>query len=287
MTTAIQTMTRTMDPVQFIADQQDTYTDHVKHFTGWIHAEGRDLDRESVIEYYQVLKASDLSAGTQRVKRQALKKRLRQLARAGGIGSDLSANMEQFLRDLDREGATKAPTIQQVPIERGKYMDSSEYERVLSACRGDRQAMIIRFLWTTGARVSEMIGIRRSDWQIEEERVLLRVTGKGSKERVLRIPRDLFDEIRDVFRGEEWLFETGNGRPYNRTYVSNQVARVTKRAIGRSLRAHSLRHSFATRTIRTTGKIEATSRYLGHSSPSITMQFYCHESLDDGELFGN
>jgi integrase len=268
-------------------DQQDgdTYGYHVRDFTTWLRNTGGELDRQAVIDYFMHLGRSDFAAGTVRVKRQAVKKRLRQLARAGGLGSDLSANVDQFLKDIDREGATKAPSIQPAPIERSKYLTADEYERVVAACRGPRQTMLIRFLWATGCRVSEMLGIRRSDWKVEEERVLIKVTGKGNKERVVRIPRALFDQIRDVFRGELYLFETANGRPYHRSYVSNQIAKVTARAIGRSVRAHALRHSFATRQIKRTGKIEAVSRYLGHSSPAITMSFYVHESLDDGELF--
>ena len=115
--------------------------------------------------------------------------------------------------------------------------------------------------------------------------MFLRVTGKGNKERAVRIPRELFVEIRAEFRGEEHMFETRNFHPYNRCYVTSQVAKVSARAINRSVRAHALRHSFATRQIRRTGKIEAVSRYLGHSTPAITMSYYVHESLDDGELF--
>ena len=276
----------TVSMLEFIQDQEhDSYGYHVREFTGWIRDQGRELDRDTVIDYFRHLNASDYAAGTKRIKRQALKKRLRQLARAGGLGSDLSRNLDQFLTDLDREGDTKAPSVQSAPIERSRFITPDEYDRVLSACKGPRQYLLIKFLWTTGCRVSEMTGIRRSDWKVEDERVTLRVVGKGNKERTVRIPRALFDDIRKTFRGELYLFETANGREYNRSYVSNQIAKVSKRAIGRSIRAHALRHSFATRQIRRTNKIEAVSRYLGHSTPAITMSFYVHESLDDGELF--
>ena len=66
--------------------------------------------------------------------------------------------------------------------------------------------------------------------------------------------------------------------------MSNQVAEIMRRSIGRSVPAHALRHSFAARQIQRSGKIEAVSRYMGHSTPAITMGYYVHESLDDGEL---
>ncbi len=276
----------TTDAMAFIEAQDgDNYGYHVRAFTTWLRESGRPLDRAAIVDYFTDLNASEYAAGTKRIKRQAVKKRLRQLARAGGLGSDLSRNLDQFLTDLDREGGTAAPKAQAAPIDRGRFMTPDEYQRVLAACRGPRQTELIRFLWATGCRVSEMTGIRRADWKAEDDRVLIRVVGKGNKERTVRISREHFDRIRSVFRGELYLFETGNGRAYNRNYVSNQIAKVTRRALGRALRAHSLRHSFATRTIGRTGKIQAVSSYLGHSSPAITMSYYVHESLDDGELF--
>ncbi len=53
----------------------------------------------------------------------------------------------------------------------------------------------------------------------------------------------------------------------------------------RLLGAHALRHSFAARSDRRTGKTQALSQYLGHSSVAITMSIHVHESPDDGELF--
>ena len=261
----------------------DTYGYHVREFLSWIG--GRDLVPETVLEYYEHLADSDYSPGTVRIKRQALKKRLRQLARAHGLGSQWSVDLDQFLKDADREGEHKAPKVQTAPIDRSRYLTEDEYRLVLNACRGPKQESIIRFLWTTGCRVSEMTGIKLSDCEVQEDRVLILVTGKGNKSRKVRISPALYDELRQVFDGKRYLFETSGRKPLHRVYCSDTIAKVTRRALGRALRAHSLRHSFATRMIRQTGKIEGTSRYLGHSSPAITMSFYVHESLDDGDLF--
>ncbi len=101
-----------------------------------------------------------------------------------------------------------------------------------------------------------------------------------------RVTRELFAEIRAACRGEEYLFETAGGKPYRRSYVSGQIAKITQYAIGRRLSAHKLRHSFATRMVAKTGKIAAVSTYLGHSSVSTTLNLYVHEELGDAELLG-
>jgi integrase/recombinase XerD len=265
----------------------DHYQYHIRQFVDWMRERGGDLSREAIIDYFADLNNSDYSNGTKRIKRQALKKRLRQLAQYGGIGSDLSVNLEQFLRDLDRETRTKAPKVNTHHVDRERYLTKDEARQVVAACRGPRQTMIIKFLWATGARVSELIGIRLGDCKKTGDTVHIRVVGKGNKERWLKISAELYDRIRSVFRGEQYLFETGHGKPYHRTYISNQIAKVTQRAVGRPMRAHSMRHSFATRKIKEGVQIGYVSRYLGHSSLSITSDMYDHGEIETGDLVGD
>ncbi len=100
---------------------------------------------------------------------------------------------------------------------------------------------------------------------------LIRITGKGNKEREVRIARRLHEELRDEYTGSVYLFETRGGRPLRREYVTHELRRVAIRAIERHTFAHALRHSFASETIRQTGKVEGTRRYLGHSDPATTV----------------
>lgn len=261
----------------------DNYRYHVRQFVEWLG--GRDLTAEAVQAYFVALNDSQYSAGTKRVKRAAVKKRLRQLARMGGLGSDISRNLDQFLKDLDAEPATKAPKVNTVEVGSEKVVSHEEYLLLVHHARSRRQVAFIKFLWATGCRVSEMCGIRRGDWDLGEKAVRIRVNGKGSKERWVRIPRGLFDEIRAIFAGEEWLFETSGGKALRRSYVSDQIARLGRDILRRKISAHTFRHTFATRMIRETRKVQAVSKYLGHSSPSITLSMYVHEELDDAELF--
>jgi len=274
--------------IQFIESLEgDHYHYHIRQFTDWIRQHGRELDREAIIDYFADLNRSDYSAGTKRIKRQAVKKRLRQLSRFNGLGSELNTNLDQFLRDLDSETKTKAPKINSHHVNRERYLTKAEAMQVVASCRGPRQTMIIKFLWATGCRVSELIGIRLGDCKQTGDVVNIRVVGKGNKERWIKVSSHLFDQIRSVFTGEQWLFETGHGKPYNRSYISNQIAKVTQRATGRRLRAHALRHSFATHKIREGTPLSYVSKYMGHSSLSITADMYDHGAIDTSELVGD
>ena len=90
--------------------------------------------------------------------------------------------------------------------------------------------------------------------------------------------------IGTTFAGERWLFETENGTQHDRSYISHVIERQSKRAIGKMVGAHALRHSAATVLISRTNKAQAVSEYLGHSDPATTLRFYVHESLTDADL---
>ena len=68
------------------------------------------------------------------------------------------------------------------------------------------------------------------------------------------------------------------------SYVSNQIAKLGRHILGRRISAHTFWHSFATRKIKETAKIQAVSEYLGHSSVAITLSLYCHDELSEEDL---
>ena len=70
---------------------------------------------------------------------------------------------------------------------------------------------IVRFLYATGCRISEALGVRLTDCHVNGG-VTVEVTGKGGKARKVRLARALFDEMRQTFNGSTWLFESGKGK---------------------------------------------------------------------------
>jgi site-specific recombinase XerD len=147
-----------------------------------------------------------------------------------------------------------------------------------------RTALIIKFLASTGCRVSEMIGIGVNDVKVKDSAVEVSVMGKGRKARTVLISKADYEAIQTTFKGTTMLFETIHRNPYNRTNITKSLGNISKRALGKHVYAHLLRHSFATNMIRKTRKVQAVSEYLGHSDVAITLSMYTHESLTLGEL---
>jgi len=276
--------------VSTLTAPNDSYSYAIKPFAAYIVARGEtEVTIEAIRDYFTELNTSDYSPSTVRVRRQAVKDRVRRTF--AHATEDMRRHVETELQELDRDPATKCPGAKAPAVSTERVLTDREYMAVLAACRSRKQALFIETLATTGARVSELTGIRPGDATVNGNVVTLQLRGKGNKRmsykpREVYISKRLYEAIRDEFRGETYLFETGGGKAYRRTYISNQIARITRKAIGRELRAHSLRHTFATNTIKKTGRLSAVSRYLGHSSVRVTEQFYDHDQLDAADILG-
>ncbi len=146
-----------------------------------------------------------------------------------------------------------------------------------------RVRLIAETLYQTGARVSEIVGLRRDHVKLSGH-VELRLFGKGSKERQATITPELYRRILATFPAGEFLFTTGQGNPYRRTYITREIDRAAKRVLGRSVTAHVLRHSRATDLIESTGKVKGVARMLGHTSEATTLRYYVKQSLTEEEL---
>ncbi len=186
---------------------------------------------------------------------------------------------------LIREGIKKIKNIKQATcaVSRDKVLDLNELE-LLKEKTSERNALFIEFLSLTGCRVSEMINIQYRDCKQLYNRCEIGVIGKGGKARKVLIPERLFNEIRDTFKGRNYIFETAGGKPYRRQYISDRIKKLGKRHLKKNISAHSMRHTFATRKIKSTGNLKGVSVYLGHASTKTTGDMYDHNQLTWAEL---
>jgi len=284
---------RTADLHAFLvsaARVSDNYRYHIREFVRFADELETDELAEAVTTYFRYLNQQSYAASTIRCKRQAVKDRLRREMAKPIYTDEQRAVFEYRLRELDRDPETKPPSGGSVSGAM-KTLSATEYQNLLLSARSERQKRFIEFLWTTGTRISEMCGIRVSDLVLEGNVVSIRIRGKGNKraaykERVVYITKAMRDRIDETFTGSQYLFETKGGRPYDRSYVSNQIAKLTTHVLGRRLSAHKFRHSFATRKIQETGRYKAVSNYLGHSDVRITLQIYAHDTFSPADVLG-
>lgn len=194
----------------------------------------------------------------------------------------------------------------------------SEVERVIDAAGGFgstdavslRDRALVEFLYATGARVSEAVGLKFEDIDLAES--VVRLSGKGQKQRLVpigkcavRALRDYLDKARPILASRAQkseasaksrlnsslnsssksanthvIFLNKRGKSLSRQSAWEAISRAGKMAkIGKELHPHTLRHSFATHLISGGADVRTVQELLGHASVTTT-QIYTHISPD-------
>ncbi|HOW70389.1 MAG TPA: site-specific tyrosine recombinase XerD [Phycisphaerae bacterium] len=147
-----------------------------------------------------------------------------------------------------------------------------------------RDRAILELFYATGLRVSELVGLRLGDVQLEIG--YLRCLGKGSKERVVPIGshaikalteylRDLRPQLADG-RPTDRVFLSRTGKSLDRTNCWRMVAKYARRmGVPGKLSPHTLRHSFATHMLAGGADLRVVQEILGHADITTT-QIYTH-----------
>ncbi len=223
---------------------------------------------------------------------------LRRTRSAATVNQALAAGRKAFLQaaealglpskeiSLIRGALGEIPAVKKAPPD--VSVVSPEERLALLAALPLRVRLVAETLYVTGARVSEVLTVRRDQVKAQGANgaVELRLYGKGGKERTARIPAELYKRILQVFPKGTYLFESSHKKHFRREYISREIARAARRELGRSVSAHVLRHSRATDLLASTKRIKAVSRLLGHSDEATTLRYYVHDAFSDEDLFG-
>lgn len=218
--------------------------------------------------------------------------------RKSSVGRKLSA-VKGFFRFLLRRGVIAGdPTAgvatpkkeQQLPV----HLTVDDMFRLLDSPPADtpagrRDRALLEVLYSCGLRVSELVGL---DWaDVDSSLALVRVRGKGGKERLVPIGRTALDAlaayracIPDLCprrrRDERAVFVNCRGGRLTTRSVARLVDRyVLRSGIAAKASPHALRHSFATHLLNAGADLRAIQELLGHASLSTT-QKYTHVNLD-------
>jgi integrase/recombinase XerC len=154
-----------------------------------------------------------------------------------------------------------------------------------------RDRALLETLYSTGARVSELVGINLEDLRASEGLVHLR--GKGRKERIVPIGEVALQAIQAYLdqqplidsrdsttkRLSSPVFRNSRGGRLTTRSVARIVARYSARLAGGSVSPHTLRHSFATHLLDEGADLRSIQEMLGHTSLSTT-QKYTHLATD-------
>ena len=179
------------------------------------------------------------------------------------------------------------------------YLEPEQIEQLIVAAPNPRDALLVRLLWRTGIRVSELINIRIQDIDFGNRAIVIKVQklrkrdGKAiERRRVIPIDQGTLDMVREYLEWRRQFPYKGDLLfPITRQRVDQIFWRLGRRAgitrVGdptisqhTKLHPHVLRHSFAIHCIKRGMSVERLQKVLGHQSP-ITTSVYLQFSLGD------
>ena len=169
-----------------------------------------------------------------------------------------------------------------------KFLDLDEVDRLLaqpdvSTPRGLRDKALIEMLYATGMRVSELVGVKPGDLNLDEG--YLTCIGKGDKQRLVPIGHDAATWVRRYMRdgrpqllhkrSSPWLFVNArDGGSLSRVGFWKVLKEYGIRAgVNRDISPHVLRHSFATHLLERGADLRAIQVMLGHAKCDVTQVY--------------
>lgn len=256
------------------------YERDVRAFTEWLARGGVDdlrrVDRRRLRRYLAYLDTRSYARRTISRKMSSLRRFFDWARRAGHIDSDPTVG-------LSTPGASR--TLPSVLTDRDLASLLGDTESAASAepdsARRRRDDAVLELLYGSGLRVSEVCSLNLDS--VDVERALVRVWGKGEKERIVPLSDPCVDALRHHLAGategaeapESPLFLNARGNRIG----PRDVRRILDRRAPSPTHPHALRHTFATHLLDGGADLRTVQELLGHADVSTT-QIYTHVSKE-------
>ncbi len=236
--------------------------------------ENEHINHKTAREYLAHLQAKGLSRATMARKLAALRSYVKFLCREGILDNNPIAAVSTPKQDKRLPKFLYPPEIEML-------MGAPDIQTTL----GSRDRAIMETLYAAGLRVSELVGMDMRDIDFEEE--MIKVMGKGSKERIVPLGREAKKALLHYMNRRAKLLsrnkKTSEAVFLNR-YAERLSARSVRNIINKYMQAaaltqqispHTMRHSFATHLLNAGADLRSVQELLGHVKLSTT-QIYTH-----------
>ena len=257
------------------------YRTDLKNFITWLSLLSNkrlsddliNAHRDTIVKYLSELEAREISARSRARLLSSLRGFYAYLLREKKIEVDPVA-----LIDAPKLGRSLPKTLTEEDVE--SLLDAPDTSTLL----GLRDRVLLEVLYATGLRVSELVGLQLTEINLQQG--VLRVTGKGNKERLVPLGEEaikwlekyILNTRADLLKGQvtDALFVTTRGAAMTRQAFWYLIKRYAVQAeIISTISPHTLRHAFATHLLNHGADLRVVQMLLGHSDLSTT-QIYTH-----------
>lgn len=229
------------------------------------------------IDLYLVEKAKTRKASTISIKQQVLRSFFQYCQEYREI--NLAFHWDAIRRRKVRSGKMRSFTEEEV-------------KTVLESCTHRQDSLMIRVLFYTGIRISELLNLKVEDIRFTQ----IQIRGKGSYDRVVHMPPSLAQDIRyycqlrlinsgHVFRPLQKHSNHPSAYYISADSVRKRLERIFMKSVGVQMHPHQLRHSFAMHWLRNGGDIRTLQILLGHDNIETTMIYLQLTDDHTGDIY--
>jgi len=258
---------------------QKAYSFDYQLFLKFIKKDLKNIKAGDILKYIEYLEKNNYKNSSINRKIASLSKMFKIMKISGEIEINPVELLKQFKNISYKisKGINIALTIEDIrkTVKKTKTISIQEKKIIL----------IIKMLAMTGLRISEFINIKNKDiYNFNSENKIIKIIGKGKKERKIYISNTFLSEIKKIYPDKkdiEFLFYNTRNNLYNRKTLWIQIKQFFRKKINKNVNPHMLRHFYATYKIFIEKQdVKAVSKFLGHSSVSITLDAYVDTALD-------
>tara|TARA_B100000676_G_scaffold311610_1_gene382129 strand:- start:1130 stop:2020 length:891 start_codon:yes stop_codon:yes gene_type:complete len=208
--------------------------------------------------------------------------------KSSSVNRKISSLKNFYLFLLKKKQINASPLSEIISPKKEQYLPSSmsenEVEKLLNSPNTsidieNRDKAMIEMLYATGMRISELVSLKITD--IDLERSVLKVLGKGSKERLIPFGEQALDSLNSYLNKRKKsiakeVFISNRGTKMSRTTFWQRIKiYLSREGLDNSISPHTLRHAFATHLLNRGADLRSVQLLLGHSDLSTT-QIYTH-----------
>ncbi len=153
-----------------------------------------------------------------------------------------------------------------------KVLNKEEIKKLIEVTKNIKHKLIIKLLYGCGFRVSEIVNLKKSDFNFNENLIHIKLA-KGKKDRFVKIPEILKQNLIDYSKlnNSEIFFSSAKGGKLTTKTIQKIIKNSSKKAnIKKNISPHTLRHSFATHLLESGVDIRIIQKLLGHSDIKTT-----------------
>ena len=250
----------------------DAYSNDLNNFLCWLNKldkqDYKNISEASINEYIAHLLKNGLKSSS--------------------VNRKISSLKSFYLFLIKKKVISLSPLSEIITPKKEQYLPSSmsedEVERLLQSPNIEldietRDKAMIEMLYATGMRISELINLKITD--IDIERSVLKVLGKGSKERLIPFGEKASDSLSYYLKKRKKslakeVFISNRGKKMTRTGFWQRIKiYLSREGLQDSISPHTLRHAFATHLLNRGADLRSVQLLLGHSDLSTT-QIYTH-----------